>query len=358
MRVLILSPEPPARGVLHSLVALGVEPVVARARGETETDGLVRYVRVVTRGHPEDPIDLRWSRKSLRTLVRDLGPALLHIVGDPWTPTAETGAAAARDLKVPYVLVGTSSIGGPKGMTARWQANRIRNGAAGLAGITKPALDHLARDAEAGPRAVVPMPGIEIPAALPGRPSPEYPTFGVFGRLVPERGLDLLLDALSEVFGEWRVRIVGTGPSQEALEAQAQRLGLASRLEWLGGLPREDLAAVLPTIDAIVAPSRSTPTWVEPTGAVVLEAMAHGIAPVVSRCGALPDVVADAGMVVDEDDRPALARALQRLVEDPSRTRALGAKARERVLEAYGDGPIAERMAMLWRKAVAPQLTP
>lgn len=352
MRILILAPEPPPRGTLHALVAAGIEPVVAHPGGEAGTDGLVRHERVAARGNPADPMDLRWSRKALRTLVRDLRPALIHVVGDPWTPTAESGAAAARHFGIPYALVGTSSIGGPKGVTARWQANRVRDGAAALAGITKPALDHLAREAPAGPRAVIPHPGFEIPSQLPPRDSPSFPTFAVFGRVVAERGLDLLFDALAEVYGEWRLRIVGSGPVQEALEEQAQRLGLASRLEWLGGLPREALVSVIPTIDAIVAPSRSTATWVEPTGSVVLEAMAHGVAPVVSRCGALPDVVGDAGLVIDEGDRPALSRALQRLVEDPARTRVLGARARQRVLEHYGDGPIAERMVALWRKAL------
>lgn len=353
MRILILAPESPPRGTLHALVAAGVEPVVARPGGETEIDGLVRYERVPARGDRSDAMDLRWSRKSLRTLVRDLRPDLIHVVGDPWTPTAESGAAAARHLKIPYVLIGTSSVGGPKGVTARWQANRVRDGAAALAGIAKSALDHLAREAKPGPRAVIPQPGFAIPAVLPARAEPAGLVLGVVGRVVRERGLDLLLDALAEVYGDWQLRIVGTGPQQETLEAQAQRLGLASRIEWLGGVPRNELVHFLPTIDAIVAPSRSAPTWVEPTGSVVLEAMAYGTAPIVSRCGALPDVVADAGMVVDEEDRPALTRALQRLVEEPVRAREVGVKARQRVLEHYGDGPIAERMVALWRKALS-----
>ncbi|MES2306064.1 MAG: glycosyltransferase family 4 protein [Gemmatimonadota bacterium] len=351
MRVLLLSPESPSRGILRSLTSLGVEPVVPRATGETEIDGQVRLVRVTARGEPSDPMDLRWSRKALRTAVRDTGPELIHIIADPWTPTAEAGAAAARDLKIPYVLVGTSSVGGPKGLTAGWQSNRIRDGAAALGGIVRTALDHLANGTSDKPTAVIPTGGVKIPAAHLVRAPNGAITFGVVGRVVKERGLDLLLDALSETYGDWRLRIVGTGSAQEALEAQAQRLGLSSRLEWLGALPREALGAFWGSIDALVAPSRSTPQWVEPTGAVVLEAMAHGIAPIVSRCGALPDVVAEAGLVVAEDDRPALARALQALVAEPARAQTIGATARHRVLEFYGDAAIAERMILLWRRA-------
>ena len=352
MRVLILSPEPPARGILQALPPLGVEPIVARAKGDAETVGLVRYERVAARGDPLDAADFRWSRKALRELVRDTRPDLIHLTGDPWTPTAEAGASAARDLKIPYVLVGTSSLGGARGLTARWQANRVRDGAAGLAGITKPALDLLSTEASAGPRAVLPQLGFEIPSHPHRRGTGAGVGFLVVGRIVPERGLDLLFDALAEVYGDWRVQIVGTGPSQEALEAHAQRLGLSARIEWLGGVPRAELAGLWADADALVAPSRSTATWVEPSGTVVLEAMAWGVPAIVSRCGALPDVVGDAGMVIDEGDQPALTRALARLVEDPERARTLGAMARGRVLEHYGDAAIAERMARFWRESL------
>lgn len=352
VRVLILAPDLAPTGVLRSLVALGFEPVVAIPTGESTTDGLVRYERVQARGTAGDPMDLRWSRKALRTLVRDLRPDLIHIVGDPWTPTAEAGAAAARDLKIPYVLVGTSSVGGPDGMVAKWQARKVRDGAAGLAGTVRSALELLLEGSAAVPVAVLPPGGLDLPAERTAPPAPTSPVFGVVGRVVRERGIDLLLDALGEVYGDWRLRIVGTGPAQEALEAQAQRLGLGARLEWLGGLPREALADFWPTIDVLVAPSRSSATWVEPTGSVVLEAMAHRIAPVVTRCGALPDVVGEAGMVLDEDDGPALVRALQGLVQEPARCRVMGATARRRVLEQYGDGPVAEKLAAFWQRVL------
>ena len=174
-------------------------------------------------------------------------------------------------------------------------------------------------------------------------------------RLVPERGVDLLLDALGATYGDWLLRVVGTGPMHEALELQAQRLGLSAKTEWLGAMPRDQLPAFWGAVDVCLAPSRSAPGWVEPTGAVVLQAMAHGVAPVVSRCGALPDVVADTGLIVDEGDGPALTRAVQGFVADPERCRAVGAAARARVLEQYGDGPVAERMLLLWRRALEPR---
>jgi glycosyltransferase involved in cell wall biosynthesis len=353
VRVLILSPTPPPRGVLRSLTSLGVEPIVARANGEGETDGLIQYLRVSSRGDAAKPMDLRWSRRVLRGVVRDVRPQLLHVVGDPWTPTAEAGAAAARDLKIPYVLVGTSSLGGPRGVTSRWQADRVRNGAAALAGTVRPALDHLLGGVSSPkPTAVLPPGGVTIPAQWAPRADPSTLVLGCVGRLVPERGVDLVLDALSECHGEWRLRVAGTGPIHEALEQRAQRLGLSARIEWLGAMPRTGLPALWSAVDVLISPSRSTADWVEPSGAVMVEAMAHGVAPLVSRCGALPDIVGDAGLVIDEGDLAALTRAIQGFVADPSRCRTVGVAARQRILELQGDGAVAERMLLLWRRAL------
>jgi glycosyltransferase involved in cell wall biosynthesis len=331
-----------------------VQPIVARPNGDSETDGEIQFVRVASRGDPSSTRDLRWSRRGLRTVVRDARPDLVHVVGDPWTPTAEAGAAAARDLKIPYVLVGTSCRGGAKGITARWQSDRVRQGAAALAGTVRPALDLLTGGPVAVPTAILPPGGLTIPPRR-GERRPGAPVvFASVGRLVEERGLDTLLDALAATFGEWRLRIVGTGPAHEAIEQQAQRLGLSARTEWLGALPRQELPHFWQEVDVLVAPARSTPEWVEPTGNVVLQAMAYGIAPVVTRCGALPDVVSDAGLIVDEQDSAALARAVQGLVADPGRCSQLGAEARERVLTHYGDGPVADRLVALWRRVRHP----
>jgi len=230
--------------------------------------------------------------------------------------------------------------------------DRIRNGAAALGGTARSALDHLVSGQSVSvPTAVLPHGGLAIPSAWSPREPPTIVTFGAVGRLVPERGIDLLLDALGATYGDWRLRVVGTGPVHEALEQQAQRLGLSARIEWLGALPRDQVQRLWHEVDVVVAPSRSTPEWVEPSGAVVLQAMAHGVAPVVSRCGALPDVVGESGFIVDEGDLAGLTRAVQGFVAEPARCREFGNTSRERVLAHFGDGAIAERTALLWRRA-------
>jgi glycosyltransferase involved in cell wall biosynthesis len=101
-------------------------------------------------------------------------------------------------------------------------------------------------------------------------------------------------------------------------------------------------------VDCLVMPWEDTADWVEPHSTVLLEAMAHGVTPIVTRAGALPEIVGDAGIVVDGLDD--LTEVLQRAVADPNRCRAQGAKARQRVLEWYADSAIAARTLEFWHR--------
>ncbi|HEU5219899.1 MAG TPA: glycosyltransferase family 4 protein, partial [Gemmatimonadales bacterium] len=169
---------------------------------------------------------------------------------------------------------------------------------------------------------------------------------GFIGRLVPERGGETLLRACGQLLGPWTLTVVGTGPQQEALEALAQKLGLASRIRWLGGIPRRELEAVWGDLDCLVMPSRNTPSWVERNSPILLEGMVRGVVPVVTRAGALPEIVDDAGIVVD--DAESLALALQELMAEPERLRVLGQRSRQRVLEEFVDSAVAQRTLAFW----------
>jgi glycosyltransferase involved in cell wall biosynthesis len=173
---------------------------------------------------------------------------------------------------------------------------------------------------------------------------------GFIGRLVPERGCEMLLRACAELLGAWSLIVIGTGPEQEALELVAERRGLSSRISWVGGLPLAALDGLWSELDCLVVPSHDTPTWVERSSPVLLEAMARGIAPVVTNAGALPELVGDAGIVVP--DVEAMALALQELLADPERARELGQRARQRILEEFSDSAVAERTLGFWREVL------
>ncbi|MDQ0577121.1 glycosyltransferase [Agromyces albus] len=132
---------------------------------------------------------------------------------------------------------------------------------------------------------------------------------GYLGRLVPEKGLTVLLEAVAQD-ARLRLRIGGSGPLRAALEASAAATGLSDRVEFLGPVDPDDVVAFYRTLDVLAVPSLPTPTWTEQFGRVAVEAMACGIPVVSSDAGALPDVVGGAGIVVPAGDAPALAAAL------------------------------------------------
>jgi glycosyltransferase involved in cell wall biosynthesis len=146
------------------------------------------------------------------------------------------------------------------------------------------------------------------------------------GRLSPQKGFDVLLDALAKLPHAIPLVIAGDGPDREALAAQVSRLGLRSRVEFLGDVPRERVKRLLRGAAAVVMPSRF-----EGNPLIALEAMQAGAALVASAIPGLPEELQDGvtGLLVPPEEPGALAGAIGRLVADPPEALRLGAAATE-----------------------------
>ena len=153
------------------------------------------------------------------------------------------------------------------------------------------------------------------------------------GRLVPYKGVDVLIDAMASV--QATCLIVGDGPLRASLESHAASRGVSSPVRFLGGVSDADLAAHLHACDLFVLPSV---TRQETFGVVQLEAMACG-RPVVSTDleTGVPWVNQHetTGLVVRPGDAAALAAALTRLSSDPALRARFGAAGRERVASQF-----------------------
>ena len=135
------------------------------------------------------------------------------------------------------------------------------------------------------------------------------------GRLVSDKGVDRLLDALAllvERRHDITLTVVGDGPEAASLRDRAEQLGVQDRVRFVGRRTGTELVAILNAHRILVVPS----VWEEPFGVVVLEAMACGCVPVVSRSGGLPEAVGDCGVVVDRASPVALADGIARLLTD------------------------------------------
>ena len=159
-----------------------------------------------------------------------------------------------------------------------------------------------------------------------------HPFVLTVGRLVWDKAHDVLLDAFARLDGElngWRLSIVGDGERQPDLEIQAERLGIARRIDWHGVVP--DPHRFYRAASVFVMPSR-----VEGQPNALLEAMSCGL-PVIVSNGApgLLELVEDGktGLVVPVNNPEALADALRRLTHNGELRKRMGAAARERVAE-------------------------
>jgi alpha-1,3-rhamnosyl/mannosyltransferase len=108
------------------------------------------------------------------------------------------------------------------------------------------------------------------------------------------------------------------GRGAAGIEAEADRLGLAGRVRFAGFVSGEDLPVLVGASLALVHPSRD-----EGFGITPIEAMAAGVPAITSTVGSLPEVVGDAGLLVDPDDHDGWAAAIFGVATDPERRAAL-----------------------------------
>jgi glycosyltransferase involved in cell wall biosynthesis len=354
--------DPNSRGKLRALASQGVAlaaavpdrwtPLGLQLEQKTSwgDDGGVRTVPIaVSSGAPGG--DPTWNGGALRRMFTDFRPELVQIEEEPWSHGAAAAARAARRLHIPYLVPVRESLPTGHGLAAGFRRGRVLKGARGVAGVNEAAVRLATRRHPTLRNALLPQLGVGLPSSVE-RSMHAGLTIGFLGRLIPEKGLDLLFRACVKVIGRWSITVIGSGPAQEELEELAERLGIAGRVTWLGALPRQRVDEVWSRLDCVAAPSRTAPRWVEVVPRAPLEAMAHGIPVVASDSGALPSAVGPGGINVPEEDVAALAASLQRLHDDPAERIRLGTLGRQRVMDDFTDSAVAARTLRFWREAL------
>ncbi len=171
----------------------------------------------------------------------------------------------------------------------------------------------------------------------------------VVAHLIPEKGVDVMLEALAKLPPELRVWVVGEGVYRNTLERMARELGVRDRVDFLGS--QVYVEPFMQAADCLVCPSR----WAEAAGLVNIEGLACGLPVVASRIGGIPEIVAHDrnGILVEVGDAGALANALQRLIDDPVYRGRLAQQARVDALAAFSaEGRIGDYLDRY--RAVAP----
>lgn len=157
------------------------------------------------------------------------------------------------------------------------------------------------------------------------------------GRLHTNKAFDVLIDAMPSLPDAWLL-LAGEGPEEKALKAQAERLGVADRIRFLGW--RRDVGALYAAADVLVCPSRY-----EPLGNIVIEAWAHRRPVVTARSMGPSHLIHhdDLGVLVPVDDAPALAEGIRRVLDDPALRARIVAAGRARYETEFTEAAVVAR---------------
>jgi glycosyltransferase involved in cell wall biosynthesis len=169
-------------------------------------------------------------------------------------------------------------------------------------------------------------------------------------RLVEKKGMDVLLEALALLPPalNWRLVHVGGGPLHGALERQAKKLGISSRIAWRGALSQDQLLPEYRSADLFALACRIADDG-DRDGLpnVLVEAQSQALACVATRVSAIPELICDgtSGMLVPPESPSEFAEALRVLITDPGRRAALGSAGRERVVSEFSLDANLDRLA-------------
>ena len=279
-----------------------------------------------------------------RLLRRALKAVRPELVVSFLTRTNILSLLAARSLHIPVIV---SERNNPALQTVGPVWSRLRQmtypRSVGLITMTQGAMDWF-KDAMDVEGWVIPNP-VPPAGAAPDRRSDGH-TIGAVGRLVPQKGFDLLLDAFARVaqrIPDWKLVIWGEGPERAALERQRDRLGLADRVSLPG--VTEKPGDWVPRTDLFVLSSRF-----EGWGIVVGEAMGAGLSVVSFDCQWGPAEMIEhdrSGLLVPNGDGAALGESIVALCNDPARRAALGQAARERMADFGHDQVLARWQSVI-----------
>jgi glycosyltransferase involved in cell wall biosynthesis len=233
----------------------------------------------------------------------------------------------------------------PFSLGERWVLSNVQHAIAG----THSAAEVWRAKGYAAPISVIPQFGTDAnlfkSAERPSRPF----TIGYFGRLVEEKGIPLLLEAVSRLSGDWRLYILGSGPQRDALEVRAEQLGIREKVTFKSWVASTDMPDEYRRLDALVLPSLTRPNWKEQFGRVLVEAMSSGVPVIGSDSGAIPDVIGDGGLIFPEGSVEKLTEVLNRLENDQTLYQKLQNAGRERVLGHFTHEKVAADTVEVYR---------
>jgi glycosyltransferase involved in cell wall biosynthesis len=345
---------------LEEIARLGVDLLALTPPAWKDERGETLLERVYTEGYRLETVPialngnfhLHWY-PGLAERVRAFQPHILHIDEEPYNLATWQAMRVARQIGAKTLIFSWQNIRRdyppPFSWGEGWALTTVNHLLAG----TQSAAQVWRAKGYGGPLTVIPQFGVDPDlfqpcTAPPGRPF----TIGYVGRLVEEKGIHLLIEAAARLGGEWRLRLVGSGPYWNTLESLAGRLNVLDRIERVAWVESAAMPAQYQQMDVLAIPSLTRLNWKEQFGRVITEAMSSGVPVIGSDSGAIPDVMGNAGMIVPEGDVESLTDALRKLRDNLAERARLGALGRARVLAHFTHAQVAAATVQVYEQVV------
>lgn len=317
--------------------------------------GRILLEEITPHGYCLEVTPLRWNghyhlyyAHHLPRLIRQFRPDLVHIDEEVYNFATYHAALMAGRAGAHTVAFCWQNIYRRYPPPFRWFEIALARRLSGVIAGNADALQLLQRKGFSLPMRIIPQYGVDAEVFSPGVPLTPPPfRVGYVGRLVPAKGIDILLESLRHCPDDCELWVAGEG-DETRWKALAESLGVANRVHWLGTVLSRHVADFLCHLHVLVLPSRTTPRWKEQFGRVLVEAMACGVPVIGSSSGEIPRVIGDAGLVFPEGDAQQLAQHIVLLKQHPEVWADLSRKARERAVQQFSMAQVASQYVEFW----------
>jgi len=290
----------------------------------------------------------------LGRIMREVRPQVVHIDEEPYNLATYLAMRQARQHNARALFFTWQNLYRDYPPPFRqMELYNYKHATAAIAG-NQDAAEVLQRKGYKGPIQVIPQFGFDTNiykrsgSRVPRQAGDPF-TIGFIGRLKEEKGLPLIIEALTMLPEYCRAVFIGNGPMKTVLAEQAERLRLTERIIFKPGVPTYQVPREIEQWDVHVLPSITRPNWIEQFGRTLAEAMACETPVIGSSSGEIPHVIGDAGLIFKEGDAQELSACIQKLLADPALYAELAKRSRQRVLDNYTQEQIARRTHEVYR---------
>lgn len=289
-------------------------------------------------------------------VIQDFQPDVIQVEEEIFSLCALEVAFWARLLKKPMVVFGWENQLRSLSSFRRWVRDFVMNTTDLYLAGNQDGAEVMQNWNYQGQIEVMPQMGVDTNLFAPSKKEQQNKfNIGFLGRIAPEKGLDTLFTAVSQLKQQgldFQVTLCGSGESETELRQTAETQQIGDRVIWRGAVRHEAAPMELGKFDVLVLPSRTVATWKEQFGHVIIEAMAMGIPVIGSSCGEIPHVIACDDLVFPEGNPVALGEILKRAICDRNWHEEMGNYGIDRVAKYYSHERIAQRLLAQWQKLV------